>query len=151
VKKELIVVDEKSNGRGRTIKFVLIASIFGLGLFSCNDAKTSKNGIVIKDSSSYEASIYRQNCAICHGKEAFGKQVDGKPVPSLRFGEAAKKTKEEIYEQIANGKLPMPSFKDQLTEKEIRRMVKFVMEDLQGRSSDSKRSKTASAKNMSNK
>ncbi len=149
MKKDLIVVDDKSNGRSWAAKFVLITFIFCLGLFSCNERKTNQSGIVIKDSSSYEASIYRQNCAICHGKEAFGKQVDGKPVPSLRFGDAAKKTEEEIYQQIAFGKLPMPSFRDQLTEKEIRQMVKFIMKDLQRRNITSEGTIEAKPKNTS--
>ena len=96
-------------------------------------AKQDENAFVIADSKSYEASIFRQNCAICHGKEAFGKEVDGKLVPSSSLRRSGKKTEEEIYNQIKFGKLPMPSFKNQLTETEIRGMVKFVMEDLQGR------------------
>jgi mono/diheme cytochrome c family protein len=82
---------------------------------------------------SEEASLFRQNCAICHGNEANGKEIDGKLVPSLRYGVAAKKSEEEIYQQIKEGKLPMPAFKDQLSEKEIRGMVEFIRRDLQGK------------------
>ncbi len=78
--------------------------------------------------------MFRQNCAICHGQEANGKEMDGKLIPSLRYGAAAQKTEEEIYSQIKEGKLPMPSFKNQLTEEEIKRMVRFVRRDLQGKS-----------------
>jgi cytochrome c553 len=112
---------------------VVLLSVLGA---SCADKGREYNGIVIADSDSYEASMFRQNCAICHGKEAFGKMVNGKLVPSLRSGDAAKKTEKEIYNQIANGKLPMPAFKGQLTEKEIKKMVRFVMEDLQGRKAE---------------
>jgi len=38
-----------------------------------------------------------------------------------------------LYEQIKNGKLPMPAFRNQLSDDEIKKMVKFVMRDLQGR------------------
>jgi len=109
---------------------VLFIAIF---VFACTGKKAGRDGIVIADSSSYEASLYRQNCAICHGAEAYGKMVDGTMVPSLRFGDAAKKTEEEIYQQIAHGKLPMPSFENQLTEREMRKMVKFIVRDLQAR------------------
>ena len=78
--------------------------------------------------------MFRQNCAICHGQEGNGKEMEDKIIPSLRYGEAATKSEEEIYLQIKEGKLPMPSFKNQLTEEEIRRMVKFVRRDLQGKS-----------------
>ena len=114
-------------------KLLIIVLFVAFFVFACTGKKSIRDGIVIADSSSYEASLYRQNCAICHGTEAYGKMVDGTMVPSLRFGDAAKKTEEEIYQQIAHGKLPMPSFDNQLTEKEMRRMVKFIVRDLQAR------------------
>lgn len=126
--------DERIAANDRVfLKLLFILSFIFLGIVACSNQKAGGSGIVIADSASYEASIYRQNCAICHGKEAYGKMVDGKMVPSLRFGEAAKKTEDEIYEQIAHGKLPMPSFEKQLTEREMRQMVKFIVRDLQRR------------------
>lgn len=102
-------------------------------IFACSEGKTNRNEFVIADSKSYEASLFRQNCAICHGQEANGKEMDGRLIPSLRYGEAATKTEAEIYLQIKEGKLPMPSFKNQLTEEEIQKMVRFVQRDLQGK------------------
>ena len=67
------------------------------------------------------------------GPFAFGKEMEGKIIPSLRYGEAATKSEEEIYLQIKEGKLPMPSFKNQLTEEEMQKMVKFIRRDLQGK------------------
>ena len=110
---------------------VILFSLFGM--FSCAESSQSRREFVIADSKSYEASLFRQNCAICHGQEANGKEVNGKQVPSLRYGDAAERSEAEIYNQITNGKLPMPSFKNQLSEEEIQKMVKFVMRDLQGR------------------
>jgi len=112
--------------------------IFVLGVFAvfavaaCSTGKAKRNELVIADSKSYEASLFRQNCAICHGQEANGKEMDNRLIPSLRYGDAAKKSEEEIYLQIKEGKLPMPAFKNQLTEDEIRRMVIFIRRDLQG-------------------
>jgi mono/diheme cytochrome c family protein len=100
---------------------------------ACTQIESKRSGIVIADSKSYEASLFRQNCAVCHGQEANGKEIDGKIIPSLRYGDAEKKTEEEIYLQIKEGKLPMPAFKNQLTEEEIKRMVKFIRHDLQGK------------------
>lgn len=113
-------------------KLVIICFFAAFVLFACTE-KVYKREFVIADSKSYEASLFRQNCAICHGQEADGKMVDGKEVPSLRYGEAAKKTEEEIYNQIADGKLPMPSFKNQMNDEEIKRMVKFIRHNLQGK------------------
>ncbi len=112
------------------LKITIVLSFIAFA-FACNNAEAPRKGFVIADSKSYEASIFRQNCAICHGVEANGKEIDGKIIPSLRYGEAAKKSEQEIYFQIKEGKLPMPSFKNQLTEEEIGRMVRFVRHDLQ--------------------
>jgi cytochrome c553 len=117
--------------------FVLKVKIFVLITFvltaACVSTSSKRGGIVIANSKSYEVSLYRQNCAICHGAEANGKEIDGKLVPSLRFGDIEKKSEREIYEQIAYGKLPMPAFKNQLSEEDIQRMVRFIRKDLQGK------------------
>src|SRR5215204_943588 len=117
------------------MKFLKIAIVlsFIAAAIACEQSAKGRKGFVIANSKSYEASLFRQNCAICHGQEADGKEIDGKMIPSLRFGDAANKTEVEIYDQIANGKLPMPAFKNQLTDDEIKRMVKFVRRDLQGK------------------
>lgn len=122
------------------LKIVAICIFVVLSFFACSK-NTRKSEFVIANSKSYEASIFRQNCAICHGSEAEGKEVDGTPVPSLRYGTAAQKTEEEIYSQVFNGKLPMPSFKNQLTKEEIQKMTRFVMEDLQGRKKENNEAK----------
>ena len=112
---------------------VVLAFISLAAAVSCVRTDSKRTGIVIAESKSYEASLFRQNCAICHGMEANGKEIDGKIIPSLRYGEAAKKSEAQIYDQIANGKVPMPAFRNQLTEDEIKRMVKFIRRDLQGK------------------
>jgi len=115
------------------LKFIAVFVFVIFAVFACSSGSAKRNEYSIADSKSYEASLFRQNCAICHGQEANGKEMDGKLIPSLKYGDAEKKTEEEIYQQIKEGKLPMPAFKNQLTEEEIRRMVKFVRRDLQGK------------------
>ena len=116
------------------LKTAVLCIFTAFVLFACSNSNAGRNDFVIADSKSYEASLFRQNCAICHGQEANGKEMDGKLIPSLRYGDAAQKTEEEIYLQIKEGKLPMPAFKNQLTEDEIRKMVQFIRRDLQGKS-----------------
>ncbi len=109
---------------------LLIILIF---LTSCLSAcfGSKPKGFVIANSRSYETSLFRQNCAVCHGPEANGKKLDdGKIVPSLRVGEFKFKTEEEIYNQIANGGNGMLPFHNQLTEMELRLMAAFVHNDL---------------------
>lgn len=115
------------------LKITVIAVFIAVSIIACADDKPRRKSYIIANSKSYEASLFRQNCAICHGQEGNGKEIDGKLIPSLRYGEAAKKSEQEIYDQIANGKLPMPSFKNQLTDDEIKRMARFIRRDLQGK------------------
>lgn len=111
---------------------IAIVCLFAAFL-ACTDGKARKRQFVIAESKSYEASLYRQNCAICHGAEANGKEIDGKLIPSLRYGDIENRSEEEIRQQIEHGKLPMPSFQNQLTDDEIKKMVKFIRRDLQGK------------------
>lgn len=108
---------------------LLFAVIFAV---ACISNASSKKGAVIAEDKSYEASLFRQNCAICHGKEAEGREMDGKIIPSLRRGDVETKSETEIYNQIYNGGNGMVPFKGQLSENEIERMVKFVKFRLQG-------------------
>ena len=113
----------------RLIK-IFIAFVFAsLFAFSCAAKKTSKR-LSVQESIRVEASFFRSNCVLCHGAEAEGKEMSGRQIPSLREGEAVQKTDEELYEQIANGKNGMPPFKYQLTDQQIRNMVRFIR-DLQ--------------------
>ena len=119
---------------------------FAAVLAACGGAKVEKKQeYVIATSDKLEASIFKQNCAICHGNEANGKEIAGVKVPSLRYGPAQNKTEEQIHAQIRCGRPEncdgapspgtvqvMPAFKDRLSEDDIRRMTKFVLL-LQGR------------------
>lgn len=117
------------------MKFLRVTPVllFVAAAIGCQSAAAPRPTFSIAESKSYEASLFRQNCAICHGKEANGREMDGRVIPTLRYGAAAQKSEQEIYDQIANGKLPMPAFRNQLTEEEIRKMVKFIRRDLQGK------------------
>ena len=92
---------------------------------------SAKKRYVISDSKAYEASLFRQNCAICHGPEGEGKTLDdGKQIPNLRDGDFKYKTDGEIYRHISEGGNGMTPFRGQLTEREINLMVRFVQEDV---------------------
>lgn len=111
---------------------LLVVLLFALiSISACFDSKP-KN-FTIADNKSYEASLFRQNCAICHGPEGDGRTLDdGTIVPSLRTGELKSKTEAEIYKQIAEGGNGMLPFRTQLTERELRLMVDLVHRDLRG-------------------
>lgn len=85
----------------------------------------------IKESRDYEASMFRQNCAICHGPEAEGRTLaDGRVIPNLREGPHKYTTDEQIYQHIAEGGNGMVPFRGQLSDREIKMLVKFVQEKL---------------------
>ena len=99
------------------------------GISACFESK--ENAFVIAESKSYETSIYRQQCAVCHGPEGEGKTLDdGRIVPSLRSGHFKAITTDAIYKQIADGGNGMTPFRAQLTERELQLMAEFVRRDL---------------------
>lgn len=100
-----------------------------IGFISCS--QTGPKHFVIAESKAYEASLFRQNCAICHGPEAEGRTLsDGTVVPNLRRGEFKYTTDAQIHRHISEGGNGMVPFRNQLTEREIRMMVDFVQRDL---------------------
>ena len=113
----------------RRVNVLIVAGIALIGL-SCF-ASAEKKQYSISESKAYEASLFRQNCAICHGPEGEGKTLsDGKQIPNLREGEFKYKTDAEIYHHIAEGGNGMVPFRGQLTDREINLMVRFVRDEL---------------------
>ena len=115
------------------LKILIVLLFAGFFAAACISNASSRKAVVIAENKSYEASLFRQNCAICHGREAEGREMDGKTIPSLRRGDVEQKSESEIYNQIYNGGNGMLPFKGQLSENEIQRMVKFIKYDLQGK------------------
>ena len=110
---------------------LIFAAIAGFTLTAC--LNSPKGSFVIADSKSYEASLFRQHCAICHGPEAKGRTLDNNAkVPSLREGPFKMQTEAAIQNQITNGGNGMPPFRNQLTQREINLMTGFVYRDLRG-------------------
>lgn len=132
--------------KGR-FKLAIIVSVFSamVAALACGGgAAEKKPEYVIATSDKLEASIYKQQCAICHGAEGNGREISGIKVPSLRYGPAQNKSEEQLYTQIRCGRPDdcdgqakgtvqvMPAFKDRLSDEDIRKMTKFVLL-LQGR------------------
>jgi mono/diheme cytochrome c family protein len=117
--------------RGLRRKAVAIGVGAAVALAACRSGE--KKRFVIAESKSYAASIFRQNCAICHGAEAEGRTLaDGTRVPSLRDGEFKFRSEAEVYRQIAEGGHGMLPFRGQLSDRELKMLVQFVRRDLRG-------------------
>ena len=111
------------------VKLLILLDFALFGMVACHDS--DPKSFVVANSKSYEGSLFRQNCAICHGPEANGRTLDdGRVIPNIRDGEHKYKTGNEIYNHIANGGNGMVPFRDQLTEREINLLVNFVLNDL---------------------
>ena len=111
-------------------KLIVIAIFLACIFAACLSSKPTRFSIT--DSKTYEASLFRQHCAICHGPEGMGKTLDdGSIVPNMREGDLLKfKSEAEIYKQISEGGNGMTPFRDQLTERELNLMAKFVHDEL---------------------
>src|ERR1043165_7846760 len=113
------------------LKFIAVLIFASVAITACFESKPKR--FVIADSKSYEASLFRQNCAICHGPEGNGRTLDNNAkVPSLREGPFKMQTEAAIQNQITNGGNGMPPFRGQLTQREINMMTEFVYRDLRG-------------------
>lgn len=110
-------------------RFFAIACFVMIGVACVSSA--GKKRYVISESKAYEASMFRQNCAICHGPEGEGKTLqDGRQIPNLREGDFKYKSDAEIHRHISEGGNGMISFRGQLTEREINMLVRFVQDEL---------------------
>ena len=113
------------------VKLFAAAVFAAIGLAGCFGGGGER--YAIGESEAFEASLYRQNCAICHGPEGDGKTLDdGTVVPSLREGNFKAVNDGQIYNQIANGGNGMVGFRRQLSERELRLLVDLVRRDLRG-------------------
>src|SRR4051812_23224464 len=114
------------------MKYLKVFVVVAFALFSFAACYSSqKKEFVVADSKSYEASLFRQNCAICHGPEGHGRTLgNGMNVPSLREGQFKAPTEAAIANQITNGGNGMVPFRNTLTQREIDMMTKFVYRDL---------------------
>jgi mono/diheme cytochrome c family protein len=75
--------------------------------------------------------IYRDKCTNCHGDEGKGDGSDAMmydPAPSdlTDAAKMSKRTDGEIYYQITQGRKPMPSFRNKLTEEQRWQLVLYV-------------------------
>ena len=80
------------------------------------------SGCTSVDPNAAGPEVYDQVCARCHGIN-----LDGGVGPSLGpDSEAASKPDESLFTTIATGRARMPSFRNQLTEDQIRGLVEYI-------------------------
>jgi len=75
------------------------------------------------------AENWTKNCASCHAKDGSGNTIMGKKSGVENYQDAkaqAKFTDEQAIDIIKNGKEKMKSFKDKLTDDEIKALVAYI-------------------------
>ena len=77
--------------------------------------------------------LYERSCAVCHGLRGEGKQLGTMSVPSLRAEATVAAPDERLFAQIGDGGKGMPPFKQTLDDRQIRDLVRFIREEIQGR------------------
>jgi mono/diheme cytochrome c family protein len=101
------------------------------GWVAPEEAKRIKNPVAItKESLRKGKEIYEKKCALCHGVNGDGKGPSGdslNPKPtSFREHHKMEMTDGEFFWKILTGRGTMPSFKKDLSEKEIWNVINYV-------------------------
>lgn len=90
-------------------------------------------GTASKEGTAAARDTFTRSCAACHGADGEGRPLGSTSTPSLRREEAVNYTDDQLFEKIYRGTSNMPSFKSSLTEEQIKGLVRFIREDVQGR------------------
>jgi mono/diheme cytochrome c family protein len=96
------------------------------------DAKTRKNPLAFSQAALEAARpIYREQCAQCHGDRGKGDGREAKshgtlPADFTEPGRIAGQEDGVLFYKISEGKRPMPSFKNRLTEQQRWELVTLV-------------------------
>ncbi len=133
------------------IKSVFILTAITVFIIACGETKTINtnvpaNTIVVAninaqptaapDEFARSREIYAESCAKCHGAGGAGGEglFEGKKVkvPSYQSKAAMNASDDKLYDYIANGEEnEMPAFKNDLTETEMRNLVRFIRKEFQ--------------------
>ena len=79
--------------------------------------------------------LYLRNCSACHGSSGEGNPQDALRGSSLTGERTLKQTDEQLFDWIQKGGNNMPSFRNSLTEEEIKSLVRLIREGLEARPS----------------
>jgi mono/diheme cytochrome c family protein len=97
-----------------------------------DDAKKVKNPIPPTQETLADAEqIFTDNCVLCHGEKGMGdgpgaKTIKVKPANFTDAKMMAAETDGSLYWKMSNGRGPMPSWKDTLTDKERWELVGYI-------------------------
>ncbi|HEX8747089.1 MAG TPA: cytochrome c [Pyrinomonadaceae bacterium] len=108
-------------------KLVIIYTLTLVALSACGKGSSST-----KDGNAAARDIFAARCAMCHGEDGEGNPPGGMRAPGLKRQQVLSYTDEQLFERISNGTRNMPPFKNSLTEAQIKSLVRFIREEIQG-------------------
>ena len=84
-----------------------------------------------QESVSKGEKIYKEKCSNCHGPQGkgdgpLGKLLGASQVKDLSSPHMGAKSDWELYQQVTNGKSPMPSYKNTLSDSDRWHLVNFI-------------------------
>ena len=116
-----------------------------------SNQRASTNTAVVNNVTDKGHDLYVKNCAECHKESGEGgeKVVDGKKIKADNLTDDRRKklTDEKMIKAMVEGieDEGMPSFKDKLSEAEMREIVRYIRIDLQKMPADKPYSNSAAA------
>ncbi len=137
------------------LKLSLILSALALFIFACTENKTANTNttnVVVTNANKPAANAqptapadvladarktYTDKCVKCHKEDGTGGKttIDGKTINADNFttDKMAKMADEKYFDYIKNGVADegMPAFKDQLSDAQIKDVVKFIRAEFQ--------------------
>ena len=137
------------------LKLCLCLSAIGLFIFACSENKTANtnttNIVVTNTNTAVNAAsptaapdelasakkIFLNTCVKCHKEDGTGGEsnIDGTKIkaPDFTSDRMKKEPDSEFIEVIKNGEKEegMPSFKDRLSDEEIKNLVKLIRKEFQ--------------------
>jgi mono/diheme cytochrome c family protein len=105
---------------GRWMRLVLLSALLGSGALRAEDDPTNVAAAVIKEKYQIDVKkLFATQCSWCH--PAYGmKGADG---PKLA---GTSKSREQVIQQIATGKSPMPGYRKMLKEEQIHALADYI-------------------------
>lgn len=119
--KPLFSVRHRKPGQVRLYALAALSSIFLLA--GCGESPNSVSSPEL-DGPESVMEVYKSNCLSCHGTDLQGKM--GPTTDLTKVG--ARRTIEQITEQISEGGGGMPSYSSRLTEDEIKGLAGWLAE-----------------------
>lgn len=107
------------------LTYLFVLPVLGLALTSAAGAQAAPSDDAVHGKELFAS----KNCALCHNADSEEKKIG----PGLKglyargtMADGTKVTDASVTDRIVNGKAPMPPYKDQMTDAEIKQVVEYL-------------------------